>query len=81
MIGKLIDVTNFNRQQAIKFVTIKCTECNIYGKCTREDKKICRDKTHYLVEKIRREEKQKKSKDVSSVSRKGTYVKYTYKKE
>lgn len=56
MIGKFTDVTNFNRQQAIKFIAIKCTECDIYGKCTREDKKICRDKTHYLLKKIRREE-------------------------
>ena len=31
MIGKFTDVTNFNRQQAIKFIAIKCTECDIYG--------------------------------------------------
>ena len=81
MIGKFTDVTNFNRQQAIKFIAIKCTECDIYGKCTREDKKICMDKTHYLLKKIRREEEQKNPKDFASVSHKGTYVKYTYKKE
>lgn len=81
MIGKFIDVTNFNRQQAIKFMAIKCTECDIYGKCTREDKKICSDKTDYLLEKIRREEEQRKSKDFANVSNKGTYVEYTYKDE
>ena len=80
MIGKLIDVTNFNRQEAIKFMAIKCTECDIYGKCTREDKKRCSNKTDYLLEKIRREEEQRKSKGFANVSNKGTYVKYTYKK-
>ena len=51
MIGKYVDVTNFNRQQALKFMTTKCTECDIYGRCSREDVKICRDKTDYLIEK------------------------------
>lgn len=80
MIGKLINVTNFNQQQAIKFIAIKCTECDIYGKCTIEDQKICSDKTDYLLEKIRREEEQRKSKDCANVSNKGIYVKYTYEK-
>lgn len=31
MIGKLIDVTNFNRQQAFEFIATKCTECDIYS--------------------------------------------------
>lgn len=81
MIGKLIDVTNFNRQQAFEFMATKCTKCDIYGKCTREDKKICSDKTDYLLEKFRKEEEQRKSKDFANVSNKGTYIEYTYKDE
>lgn len=81
MIGKYVDVTDFNEEQAFKFMATKCTECDIYGRCSREDVKICRSKTSYLIEKIRREEKQRKSKDLANVSHKGTYIKYTYKDE
>ena len=81
MVGKLIDVTNFNRRQAFEFMATKCTKCDIYGKCTREDKKICSDKTDYLLEKFRKEEEQRNSKDLANVSYKESYVKYTYNKE
>lgn len=81
MIGKLVDVTDFNRQQAFKFMATKCTECDIYGRCSREDVKICRDKTDYLLQKFRREEKQRKTKDLANVRHKETYVKYMYKEE
>lgn len=83
MIGKYVDVTNFNRQQALKFMATKCTECDIYGRCSREDVKICRDKTDYLIEKIRREEEQRKTKYLAStnVSRNGAYIQYVYKEE
>ena len=81
MIGKLIDVTNFNRQEAVEFIMTKCTECDIYYFCNGADAEICNDKVDYLLDKFRREEEQKKPKDFASVSHKGTYVKYTYKKE
>lgn len=83
MIGKYVDVTNLNKEQAFKFMATKCTECDIYGRCSREDVKICRSKTSYLIEKIRREEKQKKPKYLASttVSRNGTYIRYTYREE
>lgn len=81
MIGKLIDVTNFNRQQAFEFIATKCTECDIYSFCNSADAKICNDKVDYLLEKIRREEEQKNQKDVASVSHKGTYIEYMYKDE
>lgn len=30
MIGKLIDVTNFNRQEAVEFIRMRYTDCDIY---------------------------------------------------
>lgn len=56
MIGKLVDVTNFNRQQAFEFITTKCTECDIYYFCNGADAEICNDKVDYLLDKFRREE-------------------------
>lgn len=44
MIGKLIDVTNFNRQEAVEFLRMRCTDCDIYYFCNRADAKICNDK-------------------------------------
>lgn len=57
MIGKLIDVTNFNRQEAVEFIRMRCTDCNIYYFCNGADAKICNDKVDYLLEKFRRNSK------------------------
>lgn len=56
MIGKLVDVTNFNRQQAVEFIRTRCTDCDIYHWCNGADAKICNDKVDYLLDKFRREE-------------------------
>ena len=58
MIGKLIDVTNFNRQEAVEFLRMRCTDCDIYYFCNRADAKICNDKVDQLLEKFRRKSKE-----------------------
>lgn len=60
MIGKLIDVTNFNRQEAVEFIRTRCTDCDIYYFCNGADAKICNDKVDYLLEKFRRKSKGEK---------------------
>ena len=56
MIGKPIDVTNFNRQEAVEFIRMRCTDCDIYYFCNGADVEICNDKVDYLLDKFRREE-------------------------
>lgn len=57
MIGKLIDVTNFNRQEAVEFIRMRCTDCDIYYFCNDADAEICNDKVDYLLEKFGRKSK------------------------
>ena len=57
MIGKLIDVTNFNRQKAVEFIRTRCTDCDIYYFCNGADAEICNDKVDYLLEKFGRKSK------------------------
>lgn len=57
MIGKLIDVTNFNRQEAVEFIRMRCTDCDIYYFCNGADAEICNDKVDYLLEKFGRKSK------------------------
>lgn len=57
MIGKPIDVTNFNRQEAVEFIRMRCTDCDIYYFCNGADAEICNDKVDYLLEKFGRKSK------------------------
>lgn len=57
MVGKLIDVTNFNPQEAVEFIRMRCTNCDIYYFCNGADAKICNDKVDYLLEKFGRKSK------------------------
>ena len=57
MIGKLIDVTNFNRQEAVEFIRTRCTDCDIYYFCNGADAEICNDKVDYILEKFGRKSK------------------------
>ena len=57
MIGKLIDVTNFNRQEAVEFIRTRCTDCDIYYFCNGADAEICNDKVDYLLGKFGRKSK------------------------
>lgn len=57
MIGKLIDVTNFNRQEAVEFIRTRCTDCDIYYFCNGADAEVCNDKVDYLLEKFGRKSK------------------------
>jgi hypothetical protein len=36
MVGKLIDVTNFNPQEAVEFIRMRCTNCDIYYFATEQ---------------------------------------------
>ena len=59
MIGKLIDVTNFNRQEAVEFIRMRCTDCDIYYFCNGADAEICNDKVDYLLENLEERAKER----------------------
>lgn len=53
MIGKQIDVTLFDKKEAVNFIKTKCTDCDIKYFCNGNDCKMCNDKIDYLINKFK----------------------------